>query len=88
MTRLPPEISAWLGDVLGENEPIQVRRMHGSSLPSVFSLTTAAGPPLVLRWFSNLPGPFTEEEDPAVLVRREALALSMLASSELAQTVI
>ena len=55
--------------------------MHGSSLPSVFSLTTAAGPPLVLRWFSNLPGPFTEEEDPAVLVRREALALSMLASS-------
>ena len=81
VTYLPPEITDWLHEVLGEQAPLRVRGMHGSRLASVHSLTSPAGDPLVLRWFKDWPAPFTEEEHPATLARREALALAVLGRS-------
>jgi aminoglycoside phosphotransferase (APT) family kinase protein len=80
-TRLPPEISVWLGDVLDRDPPTTATPMRGANRASAFLLEAPADRPLVLRWFGTWPG-FDEGETAELLVRREALAVSVVAGGD------
>ena len=57
------------------------RPVRHSDLVSAYSVRGSAGEPLILRWYGGWP-PFDEGDATEVLVRREALALGVLARSE------
>lgn len=81
MTHLPPELSAWLSEVLGGEVPTTARPMRHSGLASAYLVSRSVGEPLVLRWFGGWPQ-FDEGDPVEVLIEREAIALGALARSE------